>query len=157
MAETGKFTLTVIDDNGEPTTHGVLTNPADTGIEWDALLALMVAYKSSIDDIILGADKRRQYGAIYETLLPVRPANGAQREVKYLIRYRNLISNEFYRVELGTPKLDDVVFLTESRYIDLTAGNFPAFVTAFDNMVKAPDGSSDDCELVSMEIVGRNT
>ena len=89
---------------------------------------------------------------------PTTPANNfAQREIKLLIRYQDTVSGKLYTLEIPTPDLANLTIPVESDFVTLAdAGIMAAWVTAFENVAKAPDEPINSVNVLSAQVVGRN-
>jgi hypothetical protein len=151
----GKYTRTLIDYDGEKTVFRVHVDDLNAS-NFDAQLALQVALGSAINGIVVGNLNKIEYGN--ETISGYDPPDDqwAQRETKWLITYKDAVTNKQYRCELGTADLEqlnpdnrDSAFIGDSGVVD-------AFVTAFEAYVLSPD-TDNAVEIVSIVPVGRNT
>lgn len=76
----------------------------------------------------------------------------AQRENKWLVRYHDADSTKF-TLEIPNADLSQLTLGTE--FLDLTATDVAAFVTAFEAVVKSPDDPTLAVTVDSIQFVGR--
>lgn len=116
-----------------------------------AWLSALTAYKAGLAPIIDGVIAS-QSQTLVTRLDNAVPSDGF-RELKALIRYEDNTTKDIYTNTIPTinPALARV---GESDFIDLTVGDVPAFVVAFEAMAISPAGNG--VTVVSMEYVGRN-
>lgn len=154
---TGRFTMpysrSMTDYDAETTVFRVNTTPISAA-NFDAQLALQVALGNAINGITLGTLQKIVYGN--EITSPgVCNDPLAQRENKWLIRYRDDVTGEPYRLELGTAdltKLDP----NNRGFAQMGDGaEVDAFVTAFEAYALSPEGNA--VTVTSIQFVGRNT
>lgn len=161
--ENWSYTLT--DYNGEVSTTNIRVG-AVTAVSLPGLLTDIAAMTAAIDDLVLGvrkSDSLRAFRTPGSNALASDP--NAQVERKWLVTYDditaffdppvNAIPNagfgNVFSIEIGTADaslLDD-----NSEYLDLTAGEGLAFVTAFQNMARTPYGGEP--RVLSIQLVGR--
>lgn len=147
------YVRTMTDYDAETTVFRVNTTTLSAA-NFDAQVALQVALGVAIAGITLGTLQKIQYGN--EISSPgVNNDPYAQRENKWLIRYRDNLTGEGFRVELGTA---DLTMLDPNNrgYANIgDAGAVDAFVTAFEAYALSPNGNA--VTIDSIQFVGRNT
>jgi len=79
----------------------------------------------------------------------------AQRENKWLGRYHDATNGQKFSV--SWPTADVSLHMTNSEFLDLTAGDGAALKAAFEAIVVSPNDSSHATILDSVQFVGRNT
>lgn len=79
----------------------------------------------------------------------------AQRENKWLMRYHDATTFQNFQLSVGTADLTK--HMTNSEFVDLTAGDGLALKTAFEAVVVSPADSTHLVILDSIQYVGRNT
>lgn len=161
--ENWSYTLT--DYNGETSTTNIRVG-AVTAVSLPGLLTDISAMVTAIDALVLGvrkSDSLRAFKTPGSNALASDP--NAQVERKWLVTYDditqffdppvNSIPNagfgNVFQIEIGTADaslLDD-----NSEYLDLSAGEGLAFVTAFQNMARTPYGGEP--RVLSIQLVGR--
>jgi len=80
----------------------------------------------------------------------------AQREMKWLVTYRDTVTERLYNLEIPCADLTANNLLGNTDEADLTnvAGEWPAWVTAFEAIAVSQD--ENPVEVVSARFVGRN-
>jgi len=121
-----------------------------------ATLTAWANFKSAVDGIILGVNRKDEIIAVRSGTINTRAAsNLAQRENKWLCRYHDVTNNANYTVSIPTADLS--LLPDGSEFLDLAdAGVGAAFKTAWEAMVKSPYDPSHATVLDSVQFVGRN-
>jgi len=142
LPETGNFRV--------PITHVTAANYA-------AVQTAITAFTTALAGIIIGDPIRYvTESSIFNTSNPSPSTNPlAQRENKYLCRYHDAINGQKFSVSIPTADLS--VKMTNSEFIDLTAGVGASLKTAFEGVVVSPNDYSHATVLDSVQFVGRNT
>jgi len=108
----------------------------------------------AIADLTLGAFAGFRTTSEFSSSNPTPPTDPyAQRELKWLINYRDVTTGELYSMEIPAADLTDNL-LAGTDKADLTSTDWAAFVTAFEAAAKSPVGNA--VEVVSAFVVGRN-
>lgn len=162
MAEPVSFWGETINDNtikgnGSPETTTFRVPVATlTAANYVAKKALIDALAAATIALLLGVVNTERI-IINETFISAIPAATpqAQRENKFLVRYHDSVSQDKFRVSLGTANLS--LLMTNSEFIDLTAGAGQAYKNAFEAIVVSPDDDSHSVVVDSIQFVGRNT
>jgi hypothetical protein len=150
----GKYKIAIKDYDGEVTTHGIRVNTL-TAANFDAQDTLMDAYKAGIDGITLGQDQHSsKENYAFHSQDPASDEH-AQRELKWLIRYKDNVTGKWFSVELGTADPEQTDPNSRSRAHIGDGGVVDAYITAFEGYALSPDGNS--CTVMDMLLVGRNT
>jgi len=124
-----------------------------TGANYATVSGQVTALQNALIAIILGNVAARQITAEQEAINDTPVANQfAQRENKALVRYRDTVTNELLRAEIPTPDLAKLVPGTD--LFDVTDADIAAFVTAFEDVVRADGTKVVDVE--SIQFVARN-
>ena len=110
------------------------------------------------NDITLGAEVRHSYGN--ETLVTaVQPTNGAARETKLLVQYKDTSTGERYTATVPTidPTVPEYVVNINAR--DVVRMDAPSaivdFVSAFEAFAHA-SRTGNSVEVIGLKVVGRN-
>lgn len=155
----GKMTLT-FRDYGEPGEKSTCQFPGPdmTSGNFDAELTLQNTLRDATQAIVLGTLSKRVSVAVESPQPDTQPASPfAQRETKWLVRYRNTLTGEKASLELPCA---DLQFLDGSTVdkADLTGPEMAAFVAAFEAYVLTPGTGVRDTNMEIYEIVhvGRN-
>lgn len=117
---------------------------------------LMGNLKTALAALVLG--RFVQDETVYaRNLLGTTPADDplAQRENKWLCRYHDATTFQKFQVSFGTADLSK--HMTNSEFVDLSAGDGAAFKTAFEAVVVSPAAAEHAVVLDSMQFVGRNS
>jgi len=90
----------------------------------------------------------------YSNVPPTDP--NAQRERKWMVTYEDSTSLALYRIEIPCANHDLTgVFAGQSDEVDLTQTEIAAWITAFEQLCRSPEGNN--VNVVSIRTVGRNT
>lgn len=154
MAVLGSYTRTMWDYGSEKTIFRCRCT-ALTAANFDAQETLRAALSVAIAGITIGTLEKWQHcNSEFQTSTP--PSDPfAQRESKWLIDYRDAVTEETYRMELGTADLDQLDPNDRAHAHIGDAGVVDAFVTALEAFALSKDGNA--IEVVEMTFVGRNT
>lgn len=131
--------------------HGAIT-----ALNIGAFLTEYGALKNAMDAISLGTLAKEMI-VLDETVLTAdSPTNVfAQRELKWLVRYKGNTNEAVYTLTI--PCADPAGRLLPGQDMaDLTQTEMAAFVTAFEQLAKAPDNDTESVTVLSIELVGRN-
>lgn len=112
---------------------------------------------AAIDDIILG--ERSKEGWIGDdTVLTNAPATSplAQVEWAWLVTYKGNTSQKLFQVSIATADPQNGHLQANSDMADLTNADMAAFVTAFEQIARTPDSSTETVTVVRIQLVGRN-
>lgn len=127
-----------------------------TAVSLPGFLTQFGALRTAIEGITIGVVAKEQWIGDETVLSSTPPTNGfAQRETKWLVRYRGDTTEEVYRMEIGTA---DLALLPDGdEFLDITAGAGLAFVTAFEAIARTPEDSAETVTVISVQHVGRNS
>lgn len=149
------FTLKDYSDEETPVT---IYNGAITAGTLPGFLTEFGQMRDAIDAITLGTVKKEKWVGDDTLISDARPASPiAQRESKWLVFYRDVVTNKVHRLEIGTA---DVGAVGASRLVpgtdlaDLTNTEIAAFVTRFESFARSEAGNMTD--VVKIQKVGRN-
>jgi hypothetical protein len=155
---TSRFSLTLKDFDSEKSTCSFRVEQIDD-TNFAATDALIDTLKTAIEGISAGVEvsDRRMYA--YDTVNLVPPLDqGAQRELKWLVRYADAVTHVLYRVEIpvaDTSLLDNTSPDPNTRKsLAMDAGPGLTFVDAFEAVVVSPDGNAVTVEQIIL--VGRS-
>jgi hypothetical protein len=151
MAGSLSFKLLDFGNKPEATTFTVPTIEV-TAANFDATWTAVQSLRTQVSLLTLGNLARYQLVARVVEPTPTTPTNLAQRENKWLIRYRDEIANKNYRAELGTA---DLSLLTVDEFLDLTTTPGSSFVTAFEAVVRSEFDNA--VTVQSIQFVGRSS
>jgi len=152
-----RMTFTQNDFSGEKTVTTVAIGDIDAA-NFDTEVAKVVALETAIGDITIGAKYRREITLESPGLTAFPSDSEAQRELKWLVSYHdNGNVQRKLNTEIGCADVIDGTLLIEnSDLADLTHADWIAFVTAFENAVKAPwSGNAVTVERITL--VGRRS
>lgn len=144
---------TYIDYSDEKSTlHFNLT--ALTAGNFVAQNALIVDIGLAIADLTLGAFAGFRTTSAFDSSNPTPPTDPyAQRELKWLVNYRDTTTGNLYSMEIPAADLTSNL-LAGTDKADLASTDWAAFVTAFEAGAKSPVGNA--VEVVDAFVVGRN-
>lgn len=161
VAAVSFFSETIFDStvksNGQPeSTVWRVPIATLTAANYVAKAALVSALTAAVDAVIIG-NVNKDVTTILESILSLAPAATqlAQRENKWLLRYRDGATNQKFTVSIGTADLTQLPL--HSEFMDLTAGNGATLKAAFEAIVVNPLVAADPVTLDSVQFVGRNT
>lgn len=150
-----KAVFTMMDHEGEKTPATVYVGDI-TAVSLPAFLTEFGALRTAIEGITIGVVHKETWVGDDTVLSNTNPANGfAQRETKWLVRYRDDVTEEVYRSEIGTADLS--LLPVGEEFLDLTAGAGLAFKTAFEQIARSPESNVNTVTVVSVQHVGRNS
>lgn len=113
--------------------------------------ALRVAYI----DIGDGATQRVELKArTYDNYSSWAALPGAQRELKWLLKYTDDVTDLEYQTEIPCAELTSSLFVPGTDLADLTDADWVAFVAAFEALVVSKDENA--ITVQSVRLVGRN-
>ena len=161
--ENWSYTLT--DYNGETSTTTILVG-AVTAVSLPGLLTDISDMVAAIDDLVLGvrkSDQLRAFKTPGSNALASDP--NAQVERKWLVTYDDITAffdapvnsipnagfGKIFQIEIGTANA--ALLEDNQEFLDLSAGEGLAFVTAFQAMGRTPYGGTP--RVLSIELVGR--
>lgn len=148
------YSLTLLDYGAEKTTTRLRVEEI-TAINFATQLTAIAALGTAIDNLTLGTLHKSaviQNDAVISNTLPTDV--NAQRERKWLLRYRDNVTEQIYSSEIGTADLTDNL-VPNSDMALLTSTDWAAFKTAFEAVVLSPDGNP--VTLYQAFHVGRKT
>lgn len=154
----GKLTLTYRDYGtpGERST-AQFNGPDMTAVNFDAETALQVGLFMTLEAILIGTAVKA-VTVVKEVPYPDnQPASAfAQRENKWLVRYKDTVTGDKASLELPTADLDLLDPTAEDR-ADMSNADIVAFVAAFEAYVLSPGtGTRGNTEVTEIVFVGRN-
>lgn len=155
MATQHYNTVTLTDYSNEKSTV-TINNGSITALTIAAFLTQFGALKDAIDDITKGVIVASSWVGDKDTLAATPPTDVfAQRELKWLVRYENVVSHKVYTLEI--PTADPTGRLQpQSDKADLANTEIAAFVTAFEAIGRSPENDVDGVNVLEVILVGRN-
>jgi hypothetical protein len=128
------------------------TNLVAKSADWDTL-------RGAADALVQGEIVKYTYNG--ETLITYgQPTNGAAREYKLLIQYRDTTTNKQYTTTLPTlnPVAVEYVINKNARDVVLLTSPVPVvdFIDAFEGFVVPPDAPTHAVQVVGLKAVGRS-
>lgn len=140
------------DYNGEASGFRIRIAEITTAID-----ANVAALQTAVNGVQAGTPVNSTFRQGNETLdnSPRADTAASQRELKWLVRYKDATTNDVYTVEI--PCADTAHLDVNNRgFAELDdAGDVAAFVSAFEAVALAPN-TGNATEVVSMQLVGRN-
>lgn len=151
-----KLNLTFLDfdpkEKGTMSLEGLSLSAAN----YDAQVALHEALVTAVQAMTTMPIHKRQTVASEAILTSTRPTDPyAQREIKWLVRYHDNVTGQPLTVSI--PGADLSLLDPGSEILDLTGTEAAAFVTAFQNYVRAGEGSDNAVIIDQILFVGRNS
>lgn len=149
------ITIRIGDFSQETTTFRVHSDPL-TVINIVGEYAGAALLRIAIDAVVAGVTQLVTISDQAGASDNVWPASAvAQREMKWLVTYKDMVTEKDYRAELGTADLSDASLLVAGTDIaDLTDAAWILFITEFEVMARSQDGNA--VEVQSIRLVGRN-
>lgn len=149
----GFYSRTLQDYDGEKTVFRIHTADLNAG-NIAAQLGLQAALGAAINDMVIGTLYNIRYGNEVTTpgAAPVDPF--AQRELKWLVGYRDTVAGGLYTVELGTADLSNLDPNNRNSAHIGDAGPVDQFITDFEAYAISPLGNAVNIEYIRP--VGRN-
>lgn len=145
----------LLDYSGERSTVSMFNGPITAG----TIAGFLTAFggmRTAIDGITLGTMSKEKWVGDDTLLSNALPANAfAQRELKWLVVYRNTVSNKIYTLEIPTADPTGRLIAGTDR-ADLAEANTAAFVTAFNAFARSPENDTDAVAVQEILLVGRN-
>lgn len=162
-----KLGFSILDYSGE-TGKFMVNVPTLTAANFAAQQTLYDDFQAAVLQIIAGNFKQRdalQVQRISQTL-PSDPT--AQREFKWVVTYEdntefldaptNTVPNPGYKkpfdVEIPTADVAGTTMTPNTDLVDLTVAPIPAFIIAFEALVKSPYGGA--ANVLQIRLAGRN-
>lgn len=155
MATSHYNTITLIDYSKEKSSVTVL-NGSITALTIAAFLTQFGTLKTATEGITKGVIVGSSWVGDKDTLAAAPPLDVfAQRELKWLVRYENVVSHKVYTLEIPTADPTDRL-LPESDKADLTDAAIIAWVDAFEAIGRSPENDVDGVAVLDITLVGRN-
>jgi len=150
MASRSIFT---IEDYSAEKSSFAVAGVAASSANYDAQQTLLIALADAVEDLIIGALRKREYVASVAFPNTGDVTNAfAQRELKWLITYSDDVTGKLQQCEIAAPDLS--LLVAGSDLLDLAGTEGAAFVTAFEAFVKSDAGNA--VTVQSGRVVGRN-
>lgn len=147
--------FTLRDYSGE-TTAVRIYNGDITAISLPGFLTDFGGLRASIEGITLGVMAQEQWVGDLNSLSALSPVNVfAQRELKWLVRYHDTVTQEKAKLEIGTADPTGVM-LPASDFADLTVEPMLSFVADFNAFARHPESNVNAVVIDSIQLVGRN-
>lgn len=150
-----RLSLTLLDHGGEQS--NVSFQGASIGAaNFDAQVALHEALVLAVQDITTMNVTKRMNIASEAILTSSRPADPyAQREIKWLVRYHDNVTGD--RLTVTIPGADLSLLDVNTERMDPANAAYTAFVTAFQDYVKAGEVVDNAVVVDEIIFVGRNS
>ena len=115
---------------------------------------LITALYSAMDGITLGVPLKWEHGNMYTDANPIPPSSqDAQRELKWLVRYHDSVTGRKGKYEIPTADTAQLDPNDRAHANIGDAGVVDAFVSAFEDLVRSPNGNPVVVEEITL--VGR--
>lgn len=146
---------TLRDYSGE--SSGVTIYNGDiTAVSLPGFLTAVGTGRAAIEGITLGIVAKEQWVGDNTVLSAESPTNVfAQRELKWLVRYHDDVTQDKAKLEIPTADPTGVM-LPASDFADLTVEPMLTFVNWFQGFARHPDNSVNAVVIDSIQLVGRN-
>lgn len=155
MPSYSNWTLTEYSGKTTPVT---IYNGDITAVSLPGFLTEFGQMRAAIEGITLGVVKSEKWTGDDTLLSNAKPGDPhAQRESKWLVHYRDTVTNKMYRLEIGTADVGSEAtprLLPNTDIADPTNAEVAAFITRFNSFARSPEGNAVVYD--HMEIVGRN-
>jgi hypothetical protein len=147
--------FTMLDASGEKSS-ATIYNGAITQVSLAGFLTAFGNLRNAIDAITLGTIHKELWVGDSTVLSQVAPTNEfAQRELKWLVRYRGNLTNKIFTLTI--PTADPVGRLVAGTdRADLTNAQIQAFVNEFHGFARTPDSDQETVTVLDITLVGRN-
>lgn len=153
MAHYSVFSLKDFSNESSPVS---IYNGAITPASLAGFLTEFGQMRTAIDNITIGTMQKEKWVGDDTLLSNALPASAfAQRELKWLVSYRNAVSNKNYTVEIPTADPINRLIAGTDR-MDLTEAAAAAFVTRFNSFARSPENDTDAVAVNAIFLVGRN-
>lgn len=142
-------------DYGNELTTTTVQLPTINAGNFAANMTAIQALGVAIGALVIGATDHSQIhlDKVGGNATPPSDVN-AQRERKWLVRYRDTVTGKAYNIEIGTAKLSGLL-KPNSDQADLTQTGWTDFITAFEAIAVSPEGNA--VEVIEAFHVGRST
>lgn len=145
--------FTVLDNSEEQSRMSFFFGPV-TALTIAAFLTQFGALRDATQDIILGTIIQDQWsGDITQYTKSVPSDVNAQRERKAQVTYEDTTTHALYRLEIPTIDLTGRM-QPLSDLLDLTETDIAAWITAFEDLCKSPEGNA--VSVLKIRAVGRS-
>ena len=122
------------------------------------LVTAVGALRAAIEGVTLGVMQKEKV-VMDDTFLSRDKATDkvAQRELKWLVTYEGVTNHRSYDLEIPTADPSLILAGTKDQ-ADLTAGDWPDFITIFENasIGRVPGSDTEAVQIVDVRLVGRN-
>lgn len=143
-------------DYSTETTSVRIYNGDITAISIAGFLTDFGDIRTALEGITLGVMAKEQWVGDLTDLSALSPVNVfAQRELKWLVRYHDTVTQEKATLEIGTADPTGVM-LPNSDFADLSVNPMLAFVTEFQSFARHPESATNAVVIDSIQLVGRN-
>lgn len=149
--------ISLLDRTNERSPVRIHNGPV-TALTIGGFLTQFGAFRDAIDAITLGAIAQEMWIGDLTTLAATPPTdNFAQREIKLLIVYEDVVTHKKYTFTIPTIDLDQVTFTPGGKdAVQVTAGAVQNVIDTFEALGKSPDNDANGVNVLSMRVVGRN-
>lgn len=155
MATSHYNTMTLVDYSNEKSTVSVY-NGSITALTIAAFLTQLGTLRTATEGITKGVVVGTSWVGDKDVLAATPPVDVfAQRELKWLVRYENVVSHNIYTMEIPTADPTDRL-LPASDKADLADAEIIAWVNAFEAIGRSPENDIDGVSVLDITLVGRN-
>jgi hypothetical protein len=153
---TQHYSVFTLLDNSDEKSNVTIYHGAITPTSLAGFLAQFGAVRNAIDAITLGTMHKEMWVGDNTILSQVRPTSEfAQREVKWLVRYRGNTSNKIYTLTIPTANPAGRMVAGTDR-ANLTNPQIQTFITEFQAFARTPDNDQENVTVLDIRLVGRN-
>lgn len=147
-------TIQITDYSNEKSSFGVTSIAANAG-NLAAQQTLADGLVLAVTALTIGAVTKQQMALVIldDAATPVSPY--AQRELKWLVRYRGDASGKIFSIEIAAPNITDNV-APNTDIANLGSDSWVDFVTAFEGFARSPDNGTETVTVLDAKVVGRN-
>jgi len=146
-------------DAGNELSSFACFGPVITAANHDAKAALWATLRTAIAAIALGNVQKYQYESL-DLSDADQPTNGAARETKLLVQYKDATTGKRYICTIPTLDPSVPTYVANINVKDAILVDAPTeisdFVTAFEAFAVAPEAPTHAVEVVGLRVVGRN-
>lgn len=147
--------FTILDASGEKSNVTIYNGPI-TAANLPGFLTSFGAMRNAISAITLGTMHKEVWVGDSTILSQTLPTNQfAQRELKWLVRYKGNTSNKIFTLTIPTADPQGRLIGGTDR-ADLTNAQIQSFVNQFESFARTPDSDTENVTVLDIVLVGRN-
>lgn len=155
MPPVGKYDVSYRDYSNEISTFGVYIPELNAG-NFASVGTAVQALGTATNNLSLGQPAKSALIAQINTISAAAPSDvNAQRERKWLVTYRDTVTNRLYSLEIPCADLAGGNLVANSDLANLASTEWAAWVTAFEAVALSWEGNA--VEVLRAQHVGRKT